>query len=29
MNLGFDAKSPLLWGKEHIKLYLNVAFLAR
>jgi len=27
MNLSFDAKSPLLWWKEHIILYLNMPFL--
>jgi hypothetical protein len=27
MNLNDDARSPLLWWKEHVRLYPNVAFL--
>jgi len=29
MNLSFDARSPLLWWEEHVRLYSNLAFLAR
>jgi hypothetical protein len=29
MNLSDDARSPLGWWKEHVRLYPNVAFLAR
>jgi hypothetical protein len=29
MNLNDDAKSPLHWWKEHVKLYPDAAFLAR
>jgi hypothetical protein len=29
MNLSDVARSPLRWWKEHVRLYPNVAFLAR
>jgi hypothetical protein len=29
MNLNDDARLPLCWWKEHVRLYPNLAFLAR
>ncbi len=29
VNLNDDARAPLLWWKEHARLYPNVAFLAK
>lgn len=29
VNLNDDARSPLLWYKEHVRMYPNVSFFAR
>jgi hypothetical protein len=29
VNLNDDARAPLLWWKEHVRLYPNLAFLAK